>query len=320
MSMPKRILITGSSGYGGTALVRRLDAASDVEEIIGWDRLPPREMPAKLRFERADVAESALRYRMRALAPDALVHLAFVVDPLHDRTAMFRTNVVGTQNVLAAAAAAHVPRLVVASSATAYGAFPDNPVPLRETDPCRPHPTFQYAREKAWLERDFERFRRSHPETSLAILRPCVVFGPRVDNYIADLLTGLPLAVGLADYDPPLQFVHEEDVAGVTTAILREGASGPFNVAPPDTILASEAVSRRAVPRVMLPQWLLGPMVQLTWTLRLPVLRTPPSFLDFLRYPWVVDTTRVQQELRYRYRYSSRETLDVMLESKGRRR
>ena len=43
----------------------------------------------------------------------------------------------GTHNVLEAAAAAGTAQVLVTSSATAYGAFPDNPVPLTEDDPVR---------------------------------------------------------------------------------------------------------------------------------------------------------------------------------------
>ncbi|MBW2525925.1 MAG: NAD-dependent epimerase/dehydratase family protein [Deltaproteobacteria bacterium] len=318
MTLPARIVITGSSGYLGTALIRSLADAEAVEEIIGWDRRPPRERPAKLRFERADVTDPDLDKRLAALSPDALVHLAFVLQPSHDAELMHRINIAGTRNVLAAAHCAGVGQILVASSGTAYGAFPDNPVPLRESDPCRPHPTFQYAQEKAWLERDYAQYREEHPEVAFAVLRPCVVYGPGVDNYLAGMLTSLPISVGLKGYDPPVQFVHEEDVVGVACAVLDQRAEGAFNVAPPDTLLTSETVRRPRRPHLFLPEWLLGPLVGAAWTLRLPLLHVPTSFLDFVRYPWVLDTTRVREELGYTYRHSSRETLDIMLAAKGR--
>ncbi len=290
-----------------------------MEEIIGWDVRPPREPSPKLRFEQTDVTDPALPERLRALAPDALVHLAFVLNPLHDEERMHRINVGGTRNVLRAAAAAEVGQILVASSGTAYGAFPDNPVPLRETDPCRPHPTFQYARQKAWLERDYQRYQREHPDTVFAILRPCVVFGPGVHNYLSGLLTALPVSVGLAGYDPPLQFVHEDDVADIACAVLSQQARGGFNVAPPDTLPASEVIARPSGPHVLLPDGLLRCIAGVAWALHLPLLNAPASFLDFMRYPWVLDTARVEQELGTTYRYSSRETLDIMLTANGRR-
>jgi UDP-glucose 4-epimerase len=320
VSAPRHILITGCSGYLGTALIRRLEREEDVEQITGWDVRPPRRRPERLRFEPVDVTEPGLGRRLRRLAPDALVHLAFVLRPSHDEDRMHRINVAGTRNVLLAASEAGVGQLLMASSGTAYGAFSDNPLPLRESDPCRPHPTFAYARQKAWLEADYARYQKEHPDAAVAVLRPCVVYGPGVNNYLSALLTGLPVAVGLAGYDPPLQFVHEDDVAAVAWAALARRARGPFNVAPPDALRASEVVGRPSGPCVRLPDWILDPVARAAWALRLPLLGTPASFLDFLRYPWVMDPTRSQRVLGHRYRHSSRETLDAMLRAKGRLR
>jgi UDP-glucose 4-epimerase len=320
MSMPRTILITGCSGYLGTALLRRLEREEGVRRIIGWDVRPPRRQPRRLRFEPVDVTAPDVAERLARAAPDALVHLAFLLRPSHDADRTHRVNVEGTRHLLRAAAAVGVGQLLVASSGTAYGAFPDNPVPLREEHPCRPHPTFAYARHKAWLEADYARFAAAHPDTAVSILRPCVVYGPGVDNYLSALLTRLPVAVGLAGYDPPLQFVHEDDVAAIACAALSRRARGAFNVAPPDTLRASEAVARPRGPHVLVPERLLEPVAAAAWALRLPLLGAPASFLDFMRYPWVMDPTRSQRVLGHRYRHSSRETLDAMLRAKGRLR
>ena len=312
----RTILVTGSSGYLGRALIRALEEAPWCQEVLGWDVREPVVPSPKLRFERVDVTAQGLNARLAAAAPDCLVHLAFVVNPMHDEELQRRINLDGTRNVFTAAAGAGTGQIVVASSGTAYGAFRDNPVPLRETDPCRPHPGFPYARQKAELEIDYARFMEAHPEVDLAIIRPCVVFGPGVSNYLADLLTALPVVVGLAGYDPPLQFVHEDDVAGVIAAIVEQRARGPFNVAPPDSITVTETVMRRGRPVVRLPDWILGPFAALAWRLHLPILKAPPAFLDFMRWPWVMDTTRVTQELGYAYRHSSRDTLEIMLRAR----
>jgi UDP-glucose 4-epimerase len=67
--------------------------------------------------------------------PDALVHLlvhlAFILNPSHDEHLMYDVDVNGTHNVLEAGGAAGTPQVLVTSSASAYGAFPDNPVPRK---------------------------------------------------------------------------------------------------------------------------------------------------------------------------------------------
>ena len=110
--------------------------------------------------------------------PDALVHLAFVVNPMHDEQAMYEIDVGGTQNVLEAASTAGTGQLLVTSSATAYGAFPDNPVPLTEDHPVRGVSDFEYARDKAEADRLCQLWACRHPDRVMTIVRPCIVFGP----------------------------------------------------------------------------------------------------------------------------------------------
>ena len=73
---------------------------------------------------------------------------------------------------------------MVTSSSTAYGAFPDNPVPIAEDWPVRGAPEFSYARDKADADRVCQLWAAEHPDRVMTIVRPCIVFGPNVDNYI----------------------------------------------------------------------------------------------------------------------------------------
>ena len=57
------------------------------------------------------------------------------------------------RRVLDAAAAAGRAHVVVLSSATVYGAWPTNPVPLTEDAPLRPNPGCAFAVQKAEIER-----------------------------------------------------------------------------------------------------------------------------------------------------------------------
>ncbi len=71
-----------------------------------------------------------------------VVHLAGVVDPIADVALMARVNVEGTRRVLDAAASVGARRIVRISSATVYGAWPNNPLPLTEDAALRPNPDF----------------------------------------------------------------------------------------------------------------------------------------------------------------------------------
>ena len=104
---------------------------------------------------------------------------------------MYDIDVNGTQNVLEAASAAGVQHLLVTSCTTAYGAFPDNPVPIAEEQPVRGVAAYEYARDKTESTGSAS-CGRAPPERTMTIVRPSIVFGPNVDNYIVRFWTKAP--------------------------------------------------------------------------------------------------------------------------------
>lgn len=312
----KKVFITGMSGYLGGRLCRELDRTDWCEKFSGVDVKKPLAKYDRGEFQKLDINDPELAERVKAFAPDIFIHLAFIVDPIPDENLMHHVNVDGTRNALRAAGSAKVPQVLVASSGTAYGAWPDNPKPIKESDPIRPHPSFRYATDKAELEflcRDFE---RDHPETILSIIRPCVVYGPLVNNYLSDLITASPIVTGLRGANPELQFIHEDDVVGAILLILAQKAKGPFNLAPPDTITMQEVIKLSGKPSLSLPEKIMLPLLRLNWALQIPFMKVPPSFIDFIRYEWVLDSRRLREELGYTFRYSTRETVEIMLRAK----
>ena len=227
-----RYLITGGSGYIGSRLTEILQARDDVEGIVNVDVRPPAGSGSKVEFVRGDVRDfAAIRDLLDRERPDALVHLAFLLNPIRDEARMYDIDVNGTQAVLRAAAEAGTEQVLVTSSATAYGAFPDNPRPIAEDWPVRGQPDFSYARDKAEADRLCQLWALEHPERVMTIVRPYIVFGPNVDNYISrgwERSAFMPIMDGV---DEEFQLVHENDVVSAIAGLLDAKAGGAFNVA-----------------------------------------------------------------------------------------
>src|SRR5919202_7111647 len=142
-----------------------------------------------------------VRQALEEARADALVHLAFILNPRHDEHLMYDVDVNGTRNVLEAASLAGTGQVLVASSSTAYGAFPDNPEPITEDDPVRGVAGFSYARDKTESDRICQLWAATHPERTMTIVRPCIVFGPNVDNYLVRLWTKAPFTADVGQLD-----------------------------------------------------------------------------------------------------------------------
>ena len=311
-----RYVVTGGSGYIGSRLVDRLVQRDDTERVLICDVRPPRTYRPKAEYRQLDVRDATGACEvLRAERPDALVHLAFVLNPIHDERTMYEIDVGGTSNVLEAAAAAEVPHVLVTSSATAYGAFPDNPVPLTEDDPVRGVPDFEYARDKAESDRLCQLWALQNPERTMTIVRPCIVFGPSVDNYILRLWIKQPFQADFGGPDVPMQFVHEDDVVEALVRLLDGGHAGAYNLAGEGTITLRECAERIGLKRRRVPQALYWRLASALWRLRLS--ETPPGNLHFALHPWVVSTDRLKSALDWQPRHTTRETFDITMRTHG---
>lgn len=313
-----RLAITGSSGYLGGRFIEHVRRQRPTTRILGLDlRKPTSAAPDE--FILADILDEGLSQTVRAFAPDTIVHGAFVFQPMRDARRMRHINVEGTRNVLRIAAAVQPRRLLLVSSATAYGAWPDNPVPMDESRPLRARPELQYASDKTEIERLLAAFAEQHPHIAVSTVRPAIIGGPNMDNYLTRFIFGMPF-IGLLDgRDPPLQLVHEDDVVAAIYEILAHDGRGPYNVGPPDHVSLSE-LARRTNRRTWRPPfWLAYTAAWLAWKTRLPIHEWPPGLLYFVREPWVVAPVRLQRELGFQFRYSSIETLHQVVEGIERR-
>jgi nucleoside-diphosphate-sugar epimerase len=277
----RTVILTGVSGRLGQRVLARLQSDPSVEEIIGLDHRPPVSGSPKLRFHLADLAVDDLKPILED--GDVLVHADWPVGtPRRARTA--ETDAVErTRRLLDAAAAASVEQIIHVSSATVYGAWPDNPVPLTEDATLRPNPGAGFAAAHAEVERLLAEWRADHPSARVVVLRPTIVVGPGPADWVTFAL--VPGA-------RPVQYVHVDDVAEAVATALAAGGDGVFNVAPDgwtNEEVAADLVGGRRLP---LPDALARRASSLVWHLGLTA--AVPAYAPYRSHPWVVANDRLK--------------------------
>lgn len=312
------ILITGSSGYFGSKIVRKLRG-----KVIGVDIHPPRYgYPKNFRLFRMDVRDPELVSLMVREGIKQVLHLAFVLNPPDLRELARDININGTRNVLECSREAGVEHIVVTTSVIAYGALPDNPVPIHEDHPRRGYMNkgYWYAEDKATQDDMVLRFVEENPDIKVAVIRPCIVFGKNVDNYISDGFFRPPFIVLPDGRDIPLQFIHEDDLADFLWIVLARRLDGVFNVAGEGYVKMSELGRIMGKKVLSLPSWFGEILLPIFKVLGIVDKRVPRALGDFFKYPWVVDTKRAR-DAGFVPMYTSREVFRITWEAwKSRRR
>jgi nucleoside-diphosphate-sugar epimerase len=305
---PAAVAVTGCSGYVGDRLVRTLCAEESIRRVLGFDRIEPRFSHDKFVFDSLDARDQNLETRLSGI--DVLVHLAFVMDPIRDETLMRDVNVNGSENVFRCAGRAGVKRIVYTSSTVVYGAHPDNDVPLTEVSPLRANLDFSYAAHKLEVEYVVREFRDEYEDVAVTVFRPAIVFGRNVDNAWSHLMEA-PVAWGIKGYKPPLQFVHEDDVADALSFAVQNGLDGIYNLAPSDWIDYNEIAAMVGRRRVDLPEPIAFSLAERLWSLN--VAEAPAGMLHYVMHPWVTSPAKLESE-GFKCSRSSRDALEEGLE------
>jgi UDP-glucose 4-epimerase len=304
-----KAVITGASGNVGTALLRHLAVAAPDWSLVGLCRRPPAagepayDRVAWVRCDIADPASSAVLKEAFAGA-DAVVHLAWTIQPSWDESAMAATNVDGSNRVFRAASGAGVAHLVHASSVGAYSPGPKDR-PVDESWPTDGVPGSSYSRHKAAAERALDELERSPGAPVVTRMRPGLIFQRDAGSEVARYFLGplVPTRLLGARRTPVLplpdefvfQAVHAADVADAYWRALDHRAAGAFNLAAPPVMTPERVAEVLHARRVRTRTSLVRRVAALTWRLHLQP--TSPGWIDLAASAPVMDTTRARDEL-----------------------
>jgi UDP-glucose 4-epimerase len=117
-----------------------------------------------------------------------------------------------------------------------------------------------------------------------------------------------PIMIGVAGYDPPMQFVHEDDLVEIIMTFLSQRKGGIFNVAGDGEVRYSEVARLSGRQIIALPERLLHLLMSFSWALRLQN-ESPTSGLEFIKYPPLLSTEKLKREVGFQFSYSSGDAL-----------
>mgnify|MGYP001585305476 CR=1 FL=1 len=227
----KNVLVTGADGFIGSHLVERL--AADGAQVTalslynsfdshGWLDDLPAETVRNVRLVRGDVRSGPFIGRL-VQGQDFIFHLAALISIPYSYEAAHSyvdVNVTGTLNILEAARAHGVKRVVHTSTSEVYGTAQYTPIdehhPLRGQSP--------YSASKIGADMMAESYARSF-DLPVVILRPFNTFGPRqseravIPTVIRQCLDPASQTIRLGDLSPTRDFSYVTDTAEAFAAV-----------------------------------------------------------------------------------------------------
>lgn len=319
------IAVTGPTGEIGRSFISALERAPEVERVIGMARRPfdlGAQGWEKTEYRRGDILDRDAVDALVAEA-DVVVHLAFVI--VAGRGESHEINLTGSRNVFEAAAAARVKRLVYTSSVAAYGFHRSLPELLTEDLPVRGDARHPYSADKAEAESElWEALAGS--DTDAYVFRPSIVAGPQAPLLLelVPLLTlgqklpgPLRWALGkapslrpvLPDPGVSFQLVHHDDVAAaLCAAVIGHGEPGIYNLAGPGALTVSDLAHALGWHAVPAPQLAVGVAAEAMAPF-LPYLPAEAAWIEAVRRPVLMDTSRARRKLHWMPHHDARETL-----------
>ena len=306
--MRPAVVVTGISGNLGRTLARLLHRH---ERIIGIDRRPFEGKPKDVEMFQLDLRKRKAEDVFRRNDVHAVIHMGIMHDPRMNEEEHHSFNVVGTTRILGYAARYGVKKVVMLSSANAYGPSPDNSNFLTEDAPLMAASRFSQVRDLIEVDMLAHGFFWRHPDIQTVILRPVHIVGPNIKNAPSNYLR-LRHPWVLAGFDPMVQLIHVEDAARAMIEALRPEAKGVYNVVGPGEVPLSAIWRELGRASIPFPHLLARPLLDILFKYRLASF--PPPELDHIQFLCAVDGSRWVKDVGWRPRYSMRETIRSVLD------
>jgi len=186
------VLVTGGTGFIGSALVRLLVKGGNSVGILARDETKlDASLREKVEMYKADISDLAsleLSFTSIEKSIDIIFHLAACIDYEAGKEELFRVNVTGALNLLDLAVKRKVKKIVFISSIEAIGLIKKEDIPVDETYPCQP--INFYGESKLEAEKQVKRF-GNEGKIDVVTLRLGNVYGPGSLSFILPIATAI---------------------------------------------------------------------------------------------------------------------------------
>jgi nucleoside-diphosphate-sugar epimerase len=279
----RTVALVGALHPAARELALALEDDPEVERVLGLSRHEPPLLGPKFDFVQAGPGDPAFAGALAGVDTLVLFPLIDAADRNEDGR---RARVLeGTRRSLEAAAGAAT--VVLWSSGVVYGAHPDNPVPIPETQPTRPNSEFPAAGVLAESEQV-----ALAAGDQVVVLRGAGVWAPAWGTFLARSLMA-PAMVGVRGQDPPLQCLAPADAVSALALATTGRLRGVYNVAPDDWVGAKDAARAAGRRRLEVPQRVAQSTAERLWQAGMSA--ATAGELAFQTHPWVLDNAKLRQ-------------------------
>jgi len=298
------VLITGMSGSLSQLIAERLLDAG--HSVVGVDYRPKnpstrREIP----FYRANYNKRLIEDIFKKHQPSHVLHLGRVGNLKTQAGKRFDLNVVGSAKIMELCLKYESKRLIVLSTFHIYGAHPANHIPISEEEPLRAAQNFPQLADAVQLDNQASTWVYRYRTLRTLVLRPCNIVGAHINNAISNYLRqkNLPCLLG---YSPMWQFIDERDMVEALEKALFSDHVGLYNVAGLGELPLLEALGITGGRLWPIP----SPIATMLLAAGGPF-TMPTYFLDFLKYPCVVNDARFRSDFGFSPTIGIRESIEA---------
>ncbi|PSF12988.1 UDP-glucose 4-epimerase family protein [Marinobacter shengliensis] len=313
----QRVLVTGASGFVGSAVVKRLLAQSDSYEVVAVARSARADEGPGFRSVSGLELNNCEGWADALHGVDVVVHCAARAHVMKDQSLdplaeYLRVNVDGALNLASEASKAGVKRFVFISTVKVHGEDTNHRAPFCEAD--KPVPEDAYARSKHEAEQKLKAF-CEQVGMELVVARPPLVYGPGVKGNFASLLKlcNLPIPLPFGCMKNKRSMVYVGNLADflVQCVSLPAAAGEAFLISDDDALSLSELLAelRRAQGRS--PWQVLVPVFLFRFA---AVLLGKSSAIERLTGELRVDSSKARHVLGWSAPYSVNEGLKLTVD------